>query len=631
MEEETFQAALRTFQKQELCVVEIPVRGVSDSTWSCDNVFVITMGASWVKHVYLRHAMAQVGLPYTLCIMAPPPQSLYHAYVASRGRNSDSSSSLLTIGELGSLLSHAHVLEKAAAMGKQPSKILVFEDDIMFAKEFVGRLRTLVANKGFQTSQLTLLGASDWHRTQRDTQPDLMYYLHDDKRKACGAFAYAVGQSWASKLRALMLTLDNPVDHYWGKCPCAAAAYPDLVIPDRSSESTTKPGRKFAPGSAEEATYRRACGIADLSLYDTFCLAAVSDSAACKAAFTVGDASDPGIERLRREILACTWPSDRLAHMFTDLWPGAAKKDLAVCIAYFNPIGFAAPLRNLRTVLTQYRAARVPVFIIQLVYDSFPAPAPPLEACALAEDAVEGEVTIVTVHSSTAMFHKENLWNVGVDHIPPQYTKLLFVDNDIVFTEPHWSRVLSDSLDAALVVQPFRSIALQTAAGEVQRTLASFLCAATHRPSSPRSPWSAPGYAIACQRRWLQAVGGFMDMAIMGGGDALTMAALTGVDIQHHMCWTHQPYAHAAWKAFCDQVQASLDPSLEFWTYAPLHIQHLYHGQAENRQYSTRHDRTKLMTHEWFYKNKDRVWECIDPEYMNAITLPYFAGRKEDD
>jgi hypothetical protein len=122
-----------------------------------------------------------------------------------------------------------------------------------------------------------------------------------------------------------------------------------------------------------------------------------------------------------------------------------------------------------------------------------------------------------------------------------------------------------------------------------------------------------------------------MDMAIMGGGDALTMAALTGVDIQHHMCWTHQPYAHAAWKAFCDQVQASLDPSLEFWTYAPLHIQHLYHGQAENRQYSTRHDRTKLMTHEWFYKNKDRVWECIDPEYMNAITLPYFAGRKEDD
>ena len=53
------------------------------------------------------------------------------------------------------------------------------------------------------------------------------------------------------------------------------------------------------------------------------------------------------------------------------------------------------------------------------------------------------------------MFQKENLCKILEKIIPAEYTKLFFMDSDIIFDRPHWYDETSLALDSYDVVHPF--------------------------------------------------------------------------------------------------------------------------------------------------------------------------------
>jgi hypothetical protein len=89
----------------------------------------------------------------------------------------------------------------------------------------------------------------------------------------------------------------------------------------------------------------------------------------------------------------------------------------------FNPAWTKRMIMNYLYTKTQLDREKIPNFTIELVY---PGRAPELP------DAFH-------VKTNSYMFHKENLYRVLETKIPKKYTKLAFLDCDLLFEDMSWN------------------------------------------------------------------------------------------------------------------------------------------------------------------------------------------------
>ncbi len=626
----TMPVSVTRFMERDVCVLT-EVHGLPahiNSVFS--GVFVLTLTDCWDRHMWLTHTMAAIHGQYTVCFMKRPPIAIYNAY--KEWALSNAHKYLLSIGELGCVASHVYILNLARKLDNDCSlsltgKVVVFEDDIMLHKEFNTHLQALVdrALDAIRACHVLLLGASDWagEYKRRVMKPN-NWYTPSIGKKMCGTFAYGVTPAFAAVLARDLKQAQAPADHFF---PTqiegdTIVCFPFLALPDRTT-STIRDG--FVPGQDKDIEYHQKClQGTDEAAYNRICTIGAGDADVCaRIADTIRHPSSPSAdEYVARIVRESTWGRDVWMSVLDTMCHTEMDMDMAICLATFNPCGFKNPTNNLKTVLCHLQ--HYPVFLVHLHYSSDVEAAPtplltPAELCG-------AHYRVVT--TSTVLFHKENLWNVAESCVPARYSKLLFLDADIVFAEPAWYRTLSRLLDTATVVQPFRCVSMLDTTGSVVRILPSMIAG---RQQSPKA-WGAPGFGFACRRDWFRAMGGLFDGAIMGGGDLMQQAALDSslIPFLHsHISWTGQPYAHEPWTEFCRRV-CTVGVSC---TYAPLSISHLYHGDAADRQYDTRHDQAKHFRLCDFRKNTDGVWDAVEDgvaKAVNDITLRYFRHRKED-
>jgi GR25 family glycosyltransferase involved in LPS biosynthesis len=704
------------------------------------HVYLITLAGDWERQAVMKQTLRFLNVPASICYMSRPTPDVYASY----SRWQSPSGSLLSRGELGCAMSHLNVLHAArmdAESSATPSKpILILEDDAFLHQGFHDRLRTLTRDPLFSQSDVVLLGASDWHRHRRgmpgtDSPRQVLYRC--GKEGVCGTFAYVVQPNALTRLCHLFSALSRPADHNWALMHTAlAVAYPDLVIPDRTTSSLRA---AFWPNSPEERNYISLCLLdAEADTYNKVPSAAVALDSASRPALLaavvakttceleehesvlteltghteatepvhkpvhkvrtehtgfqtpgaevlgssrshpggsdasgvsgelgadgeegkdradgahekrgeggaevggrVGDLSFPGAsldDRVKRAIATSTWSAPMWHELLRDISAcHHPTPDMAVCMCVFNPVGFTRPVEN--AVRAINACSPFPVYVVELVYSDIPLCRPMADVLR----ARTAAASVATATSSCVLFHKENLWNLVERLVPPHFSKLLFLDADILFAEPTWYGVVSALLDTHAVVQPYRTVSLLNARGDPYRTIPSMLALASTRAKEKgnifRSPWGAPGFGIACRRDWLHTVGGLFDAALMGGGDLLQLAAVRSGDgdVSQFPAWSKQPYAHALWHGYAARVRAAAKarPGLfDRSTFAPLHISHLFHGPPAGRQYASRHERMQFMAAEEFAKNAEGVWEALHVDDVNAITLPYFRDRREDD
>ena len=197
----------------------------------------------------------------------------------------------------------------------------------------------------------------------------------------------------------------------------------------------------------------------------------------------------------------------------TDLW----------CVtAYFNPAHYSTRRANFETFAAPIRAAGIPLLTVEYAVgdDAFDLPPGP---------------DILQVRGPHVLWQKERLINLGVAHLPPEATKIAWLDGDILFTKADWAVETARLLDEFPSVQPFAHAILLSrnslAAHGTDYALDSFASKVAHAPATLQTgsfqAHGHTGFAWAGRREWLARYG-LYDAFLNGGGDHYIAHALAG-------------------------------------------------------------------------------------------------------
>jgi hypothetical protein len=303
-------------------------------------------------------------------------------------------------------------------------------------------------------------------------------------------------------------------------------------------------------------------------------------------------------------------------------------------VAFFNPMRYAVKLRHLQVFAERIRRQGLSLAVIELAYDDRPF-------------EVDDRVADLVLHLRTdaVLWQRERLLNLGLAALPATCDKVMWVDNDLLFTNDDWVAQTCALLNTYLVVQPFDSVCwlprdvvtLEPPPGApTQRGMACTIAGRTDWRRALRSylDHGVTGFAWAFRRALLERHG-FYDGLIVGGADVVMAHAMYADEqtfLRHNWYARRFPprvRAHAAsWqRGFQQDVAASV-------AFVPGSVLHLWHGDAAGRRYV---DRLEILCRADFdpeidiVLNADRCWTwgTMKPDLRRELS-EYFAGRRED-
>jgi hypothetical protein len=256
------------------------------------------------------------------------------------------------------------------------------------------------------------------------------------------------------------------------------------------------------------------------------------------------------------------------------------------------------------------------------------------EHCQLQKESLTGIFLHLKVETAHRIWLKENLINLGVAHLPPDWKVMAWIDADLTFLNPDWAvetlRVLHHAPEYD-VVQMFERCINLGPTGEPMKTDKGFgyMFRTSGKPYTKTHKYGFwhPGYAWACSRTAYQQMGGLIDWGILGSGDHHMALALIGLADISHPGNIHAHYAERL-KAYERRV-AGLRLG-----YIHGDIQHHYHGRLADRRYRERWD---ILTQNKYDPDTD-IYKTINGVIqltLSGLRLQpeihdYFIGRQED-
>ena len=236
------------------------------------------------------------------------------------------------------------------------------------------------------------------------------------------------------------------------------------------------------------------------------------------------------------------------------------KKDLAVGFVYFNSVKSKRLLMNYLYTVEKFKMAGIPVYTIEMYEDS-----PEIK-------------DVIHIKTDFILFQKERLCHILEKHIPDTYTKLLFIDCDLVFDNLNWYNELSEKLNDFNIVQPFtKGVWLDITYKRIvkERMSMAFYQKFGLNKNAGNDGGYHPGFAWAFQRSWFRKVG-FFQKALLGEGDILSSTSWLNKEYEI------KEYYKSSVQEFRDSIKEQ--PSI---CYLAGFIYHLWHGDNKNRQYKT--------------------------------------------
>ena len=308
--------------------------------------------------------------------------------------------------------------------------------------------------------------------------------------------------------------------------------------------------------------------------------------------------------------------------------PLRLESDLAIVTSYFNPCGYLNRQRNFLRFARALERQRIRPWVIEVT--------------------VPGQKRFLPVSDRTGhvpcdehaawIWQKERLINLAVSQLPDRFTKVAWVDCDLLFPQENWYQLATENLNSWSVIQLFEQVHWLGPNDKPMRwngesTSSLSLASQVQKGSenSRRFHRSAPGFAWAARRSVLEECP-LYDREILGGGDAAFALGLYG--------WQDHPFLTGGSKLMreaCIQYIRRLHGHIAgSVSYIPSPILHLWHGSLENRGYVQR--RQKLAELEFApYRdveldNKKRLlrWSPNASSQLKKLASTYFQSRKED-
>jgi hypothetical protein len=278
------------------------------------------------------------------------------------------------------------------------------------------------------------------------------------------------------------------------------------------------------------------------------------------------------------------------------------KRDMAVGLVFFNPAKSKRMLMNYLYTIEKLKLAKIPYYTLELVFDK-------------EEEEIKDAFH---VHGGSHMFHKENLCAILESKIPWWYSKVLFLDADIIFGNLDWYYEVSSALYDHDVIQPFSTaVWMDITYTSVVQERASVLYMDKAKTFDHKFH---PGFAWAFRRKWFRKVG-FFEYGITGSGD--TISAAVWLDVKFPESYL-KPALIPAYKEFCEKPRPRIG-CIQGTVY------HLWHGTHVNRKYVDRHkildgikDVRTIMRPNWYGVMEFSI------RGMSDKLLKYFLEREDD-
>jgi hypothetical protein len=291
--------------------------------------------------------------------------------------------------------------------------------------------------------------------------------------------------------------------------------------------------------------------------------------------------------------------------------------DVAILIAYFNPVGYQSHSRKLCAALEAFHEAGLAddVFLV-----GAGASRPSWPNVAFWDD------------ECAFLWHKERLLNIGADVLPDSYTHVVWADSDII-VGPDWAPAVRAAFKRAAVVQCFSEAAYRTETGARSLPRPGALCPGTG---------GVLGVCWGAERSLFTGGPGLFDLALVGGGDGILACELP----------EESPLPSAPWladlppmlaKSWSGPLLAELDQwraAVRRWmagkraVAAEATVDILLHGAIRERQYN---DRQSLLAGidpgRHLVREPDRVfrWSAEGLADVEPGVRAYFHQRREDE
>jgi hypothetical protein len=319
-------------------------------------------------------------------------------------------------------------------------------------------------------------------------------------------------------------------------------------------------------------------------------------------------------------------PKLQFLRRYPKLRSRGAMSDLHVITTVYNPAGYKVRYRLHRAFEKRIQDAGALLYTIELASANQPF---------AVTDA--SNPRHFQVRSSDVIWYKENLINIALRRLPPDWKFAAWLDDDIHFVRPDWIEETLRKLEQHAFVQMFASIIdlgpnYQPLKG--QHSLISLqperLAAKARGETVPAWPPGVPGGAWAARRDALDAVSGLIDWGILGGNDTYMTLSLIGELEGPALARFSQPYQRTLleWQERCERhIRRNV-------SHVDGAILHYWHGAKKNRFYDEREK--ILMANEFdpsndLYRDVGGLLHLTDRKpRMAEMIKRYFTARNED-
>jgi hypothetical protein len=294
---------------------------------------------------------------------------------------------------------------------------------------------------------------------------------------------------------------------------------------------------------------------------------------------------------------------------------------LHVVTSISNPVRYLSRWRLYERFAEQMERAGVHLVTIELAYGERPF---------AVTDA--GNPDHIQIRTSCELWHKENLLNIAIGRLHPDWRYVAWIDADVSFHNPAWAAETIERLQLFDVLQLF-SEALDLdpehkAVHGAKAVKTGFMYSWWHGlPASKRyddGNWH-PGYAWAMRRDAYVALGGLLDTAVLGSADRHMAMALTGKAALSLPAPLHSSYRETvlAWQQRAEHhVRRNVN-------YVPGLLTHWWHGRKRERYYG---DRWRVLSRWQFNPTTDlrRDWLREGLIELAHSHCPRLIGLRDD-
>lgn len=309
--------------------------------------------------------------------------------------------------------------------------------------------------------------------------------------------------------------------------------------------------------------------------------------------------------------------------------PRTTNQTLHVVAVVSNPVGYASRYRLAEQFYHHMKHHNVHLTTVELAFGQ-------------REFVVTPGHHAVQYRTNDELWHKENMVNLGIQHLPSDWQYVAWLDADIGFTNPYWVNQTINALQHHQVVQVFTDAIDLGPDGEHLQTYKSLsMLQATGAPiKTSKDPaqyyatYGHPGFAWAARRDAIDKLGGLIDFGLAGSGDHHMALSLIGRAKESLPGGVQPAYANKVY-AFQDRAERFIRRDLG---YVPGTIVHYWHGKKNKRGYETR---WRILVDNKFNPDTDlkKDWQGVlalnDHGDARSIKLRddlrrYFRSRSED-